>query len=236
LTGGDRNPATVSADYWDMGCEQFRESLSARLDGEDGRAERATTEAHLAGCPACRRWFDAAATVTRLARTAQAPVGVQVDDAVLDAAPGPGRAWLAVALRALLGTLGAAQFLLGTARIGGVPATHHLHTGADAGGHLWHESAAWNVAVGAGFAWIALRRTRPAGIVVAGYAIILVMSRPGADPGAPPAGRPDYSPRWRSTLDTGPESSQTVPRLRVVSSQARVGHTVEARTDERLAA
>ena len=32
-------------------------------------------------------------------------------------------------------------------------------------GHLWHESAAWNVAVGAAFLFIALRRNRPSGLV-----------------------------------------------------------------------
>jgi predicted anti-sigma-YlaC factor YlaD len=252
-----------------MGCEQFQESLSAHLDGEDGPAERAATDTHLANCKACRDWFDAAATVTRLARTAPAPVAVQVDDAVLNAAPGPGRAWLAAALRTLLGMLGVAQFLLGAAQIGGSPAAQHLHT-AGAGGHLWHESAAWNVAVGAGFAWIALRRTRPAGIVptltafvavltlltfndliagrvdparvlshgiiVAGYAIVLVISRPGADPGTSPVGGPDKSSRWRAIFDTEAEPSPAVPHLRLLSSRARIGTTVKARTDDRLAA
>ena len=32
-------------------------------------------------------------------------------------------------------------------------------------GHVWNESAAWNVAVGAGYLFIALRRTRPVGLV-----------------------------------------------------------------------
>jgi hypothetical protein len=42
----------------------------------------------------------------------------------------------------------------------------HLHSGADTTpGHLWHESAAWNVAVGAGYLFIALRRSRPSGLV-----------------------------------------------------------------------
>jgi hypothetical protein len=41
-----------------------------------------------------------------------------------------------------------------------------VHTGVDATpGHLWHESAAWNVAVGASYLFIALRRSRPSGLV-----------------------------------------------------------------------
>jgi len=39
-------------------------------------------------------------------------------------------------------------------------------SGVDAtDGHLWHESAAWNVSLGAGYLFIALRRNRPAGLV-----------------------------------------------------------------------
>jgi hypothetical protein len=139
---------------------------------------------------------------------------------------------------------------IGAAQIGGFTAAQHLHTlgGTPSAGHLWHESAAWNVAVGAGFAWIAARRSRPTGIVptltafvaalglltvndlidgrvdvarvlshsiiVAGYAIILVMSRPGADPGEPPAGRQDTPHRWRAAFDAEPEP-RPVPRLRL---------------------
>jgi predicted anti-sigma-YlaC factor YlaD len=158
------NQAGPVADYHCVGCEHYRESLSARLDGEDDPAERAATDAHLAGCAACRRWFDAAATVTRLARTGPVPQQVQVSDDVLAAAPGRGRHRLVRVLRVALGVLGVGQFLLGAAQIGGVAAAQHLHTGANPD-HLWHESAAWNVAVGAGFAWIALRRTRASGII-----------------------------------------------------------------------
>jgi predicted anti-sigma-YlaC factor YlaD len=227
------------------------------LDDEDGRAERAATDAHLAGCAACRQWFDRAAAVTRLARTGPAPEGVQVDEAVL-AAVRPRRTRVTAVLRVLLGVLGMAQVLLGAAQIAGVGVASHLHgagTATASAGHLWNESAAWNVAVGAGFVWIALRRTRPIGIVptltafvgvlsllsiddvvggrvdvarllshgiiFAGYVIVLLMSRPGADSGTPPAGRPDTGPRWRATFDTDPEVPAPA-RLRLVRSQT--GH------------
>lgn len=64
-------------------------------------------------------------------------------------------------LRAALGALGAAQVLLGLAQVGRGAADGHL-TG---GQHLWHESAAWNLAVGAGFVVVALRRSAAASIV-----------------------------------------------------------------------
>jgi predicted anti-sigma-YlaC factor YlaD len=164
-----------------MRCEQCREALSARLDGEDDPAERAAADVHLAGCAGCRQWYDAAATVTRLVRTSLVTDDVRVSDTILDAAPGPGRARLALTLRVGLAALGAAQFLLGAAQIAGLAGIQHAHTlgvglAAADPGHLWHESAAWNVAVGAGFAWIALRRTRPAGIVPTLTAFVAVLS------------------------------------------------------------
>lgn len=152
-----------------VSCEDYREALSARLDGEDDPAERAPVDAHLADCPTCREWQDAAARVTRLARTSSVGPAIELRDDLLAAVPGPGRARAGVALRVLLGVLGVVQFLLGAAQIAGSSSTHPLHDlDAVAGvgpGHLWHESAAWNVALGVGFAWIALRRARPIGLL-----------------------------------------------------------------------
>src|ERR1700760_2301641 len=52
-----------------MGCERWREMLSAQLDGEDDAGERELVDAHLAGCADCRAWLDRAAMVNRLTRT-----------------------------------------------------------------------------------------------------------------------------------------------------------------------
>ncbi|MFC5927185.1 zf-HC2 domain-containing protein [Micromonospora vulcania] len=76
-----------------------------------------------------------------------------------------GAAWrgrLVAGLRAALGLLGAVQLVLGLAQVGRGAAADHLHP---AGQHLWHESAAWNVAVGAGFLFVAVRRSPPAGLL-----------------------------------------------------------------------
>lgn len=157
-------------DYGDVGCERYREALSARLDGEAEPVAAAEVDTHLAGCPDCRRWFDDAAAVTRLARTGPAAAGVDVTDAVLPAAPGRWRGRLAVALRVALGALGTAQLVLGLLQLTALrPGQEtHVHGSTVDGatpGHLWHESAAWNVAVGAAFLWVAARRGRPVGIV-----------------------------------------------------------------------
>ncbi|MFF0150076.1 zf-HC2 domain-containing protein [Micromonospora sp. NPDC005203] len=183
-----------------MGCEQWREVLSAQLDGEETAAELTAVQGHLDGCADCRAWFTAAAAVTRRVRTrlvadvpdrtaailaavAAEPVrrsrwrrggsvaGLRaaLGRAGLRAAFGRaglraafGRAGLVAGLRAALGLLGAVQLVLGLAQVGRGATADHLHP---AGQHLWHESAAWNVAVGAGFLFVAVRRSPPAGLL-----------------------------------------------------------------------
>ncbi|PRY29314.1 putative anti-sigma-YlaC factor YlaD [Pseudosporangium ferrugineum] len=78
----------------------------------------------------------------------------------------PWRARVTATLYVALAAVGAVQLILGLDQVGGAASSLHVHSGVDATpGHLWHESAAWNVAVGAGFLFIALRRNRPAGLV-----------------------------------------------------------------------
>lgn len=153
-----------------MACERWREMLSAQLDGEGEPDGTALVDDHLAGCAGCRQWLDRAATVNRLTRTG---VGVPVPDltdtimaALPPVAPRP-RLRLTTALYVALAAVGAVQLILGLDQIGGgVSGAAHVHTGLDATpGHLWHESAAWNVALGAGYLFIALRRTRPSGLM-----------------------------------------------------------------------
>jgi predicted anti-sigma-YlaC factor YlaD len=177
-------------------CEQVREALSARLDGEETAADAALADTHLPGCADCRAWWEAAAAVTRLARTGFAAPVPPLPESVLDAAPGRGRAHLVTALRVLLGGLGVVQLMLGLAQVAGFAATAYLHeghlVGATSVGHLWHESAAWNVAVGAGFVWIAMRRSRPIGIVpmlTAFVAVLILLSVSDAVLGRVDAGR-----------------------------------------------
>jgi predicted anti-sigma-YlaC factor YlaD len=156
--------------------------LSAELDGEASETETAACREHLAGCAGCRSWYATASAVTALAGATPPQPAVMIDESVLDALPGRRRltaARITVVLRYALGLLGVAQFLLGAAQIGGV-ADGHLHVSDPIGGtapnHLWHESAAWNVAIGAGFAWIALRRTRPSGILPTLTAFVAVLA------------------------------------------------------------
>ena len=182
-----------------MACEQWREMLSAQLDGEDDPADRGRVDSHLAGCAGCREWLDRAATVNRLTRTGLVADVPDLSGAIMaalgqPAAPfaddgeAPGRGVrpdgvrlrgarlrdrlrvrsprLTAVLYVALAVVGAVQLILGLAQVGGAASSLHVHTGLDASpGHLWHESAAWNVAVGAGYLFIALCRSRPTGLV-----------------------------------------------------------------------
>ncbi|MDP9795918.1 putative anti-sigma-YlaC factor YlaD [Catenuloplanes nepalensis] len=248
------------------GCETFRDAISARLDGEETGPDGAL-DRHLDGCAECRAYAEDAALVTRMAGLlgGAGSTFAGVDDSVLDALPAPrrrfrmpalpGRRALVPVLRVLLGLLGAGQFVLGVAQISGIAAVQHLHTGVGGASpnHLLNESAAWNLALGAGFAWIALRRGRPSGIlptltvfvsvlvllsasdliagrvepirllshglVLAGYLVVVALTRRGLEPGEPPAGRGDGRPRWRLSLDA--ETDIPAPaRLRLLPGGA----------------
>lgn len=237
-----------------MACEQWREILSAQLDGEATRSEATAAEEHLAGCAGCRAWREAAVAVTRRARTHALPPLPDLVDVVLAAAPvrRPWRDRVALGLRTLLGLLGAVQLVLGLAQVGRDAVVDHVHS---SGQHLWHESAAWNVAVGAGFLVVAVRRSTPAGLLpmlsafvgtllllsvndlitgqvgvprlvshgflLAGWAVMMVLSRPRWRPGGTPPQRGRSSgSRWSLRLDE-PAEPAPLRLLPPYSAQAR---------------
>lgn len=182
-----------------MDCSTCREALSARLDGEDRPGEATATDAHLAGCAACREFHDRAARITRLTRTRLVTTGAvttrpaELDPATLpDVVPDRPRVDVA---HALLAAAGVAQLALGvTGLLDAAGAGHHGGVlGGAALAHLGHESAAWNVAVGVGFLVVALSRTRPAGSLVATLgaftAVLLATSGVDALAGRVEAGR-----------------------------------------------
>jgi Putative zinc-finger len=51
-----------------MDCQQCREAISARLDGEATEAESVAVDVHLGWCADCRAALDRAEWVTRMAR------------------------------------------------------------------------------------------------------------------------------------------------------------------------
>ena len=159
-----------------MDCTQCKEALSARLDGEDDEAERSAVDAHVAACPACHRFADDAARVTRLARTAVATSEPDIVDGILAAAPRPRRSRVVPVVRVLLGLVGLAQ---AEVALVGMIGAHSEHGGVVMQGasvaHFAHESAAWNLALGVGFLWVAWRSSRPSGMVptLATFVVVL---------------------------------------------------------------
>ena len=156
-------------DHCHVDCTHCKEALSAQLDGEESAAERSAIEVHLASCAGCRWFADEAAHVTRLARTAVATQEPDVVKAVLAAAPRSRRPHLVTVLRMLLGLVGLAQVEVAFVGMLGAHTSGHGSQGVVLEGasvaHFAHESAAWNLALGVGFLWVAKRSSRTSGMV-----------------------------------------------------------------------
>jgi predicted anti-sigma-YlaC factor YlaD len=154
-----------------VSCEPFRDALSARLDGESPGIDADRLQEHLAGCPSCRAWEQAAAEVTRRARLTPAVPVPDVTAAVLAALPAappertassrPGRRWVDAALRGGLLAVGAGQ--LGVALVALTAGTGHAMAGMPTPTHLTHETAAWNLGLAACFLVVAARPRLAAG-------------------------------------------------------------------------
>jgi predicted anti-sigma-YlaC factor YlaD len=156
--------------------------FSARLDGEELPGEAEVLDTHLAGCAGCGAWAERAARITRLTRlrlaepetepetepedtvaTVIAPHREAVLDlvaAVVAQAPprrrvGPG------ALRLALGAVGIGQCALAVSGIVGVGGDHGaVELAGASAAHMAHETAAWNLALGVGFLWVAMGTAR----------------------------------------------------------------------------
>ncbi len=152
-----------------MNCTQCREALSAGLDGEGSAGEQSVIDAHLKTCATCLRFADDAAHVTRLSRTAVAAPEPDIVEAILAAAPRTPCWRLATALRVLLGLVGFAQIAVAASGVLAAQTSGHDSQGIvlkrASVTHFAHESAAWNLALGVGFLWIAWRSSRTSGMV-----------------------------------------------------------------------
>jgi predicted anti-sigma-YlaC factor YlaD len=108
---------------------------------------------HLAGCPACRGWAEAAAEVTRRARLVAAPPVPDVTAAVLGRLPAVPvrrrRHWLDAVLRLALLVIGAGQLAVSLPAFAGAG-------DMAAPVHLAHETGAWNLGLAACFLVVAV--------------------------------------------------------------------------------
>jgi len=152
-----------------MRCADCRNTISARLDGEERSDEAAAADVHLAGCPECRRFAERAAHVTRLTRTRIAEPGPDLVAAVLAAAPSLPARRRVDAVRLGLGVVGVGQCALAVSGIVAASAATAQHGGVELAGasaaHVVHESSAWNLALAVGFLWVATGTSRLAGLI-----------------------------------------------------------------------
>lgn len=172
-------------------CETFREAISARIDDEPEPLPAGQTDLHLETCDACRAWQARAIEITRATRIHEAIPTPDLAPGILEVAPAllPTRGWWP---RLALGIVALAQLTLGLAQILGVE-TATQHAGhSELTGHLFNESTAWNLALGIGLAWAALRPRAAAGLlpVLGGFVLILLgFSTHDLITGAAPASR-----------------------------------------------
>ncbi|WP_410631265.1 zf-HC2 domain-containing protein [Amycolatopsis sp. cmx-4-83] len=160
-------------DYWGVDCSELRESISARVDGEQPVVPDEVIDRHLAGCPACRDWQERAVALRRLTLVREAPRVPDLTDRILAEVPAPRpQRW---GLRVALGLVALAQSGLGLAELLGADVGHAAHGGLAVAVHLGNESAAWNVAIGIGLLWAALRPATAAGLLPAlsGFVVVL---------------------------------------------------------------
>ena len=176
-----------------MGCDQYREALSADLDGEPAGVPAAELGDHLGRCAGCRAWYAAAARVTRLARLAPAAPVPDLAPAVLAALPpahSPRRRLLGRLSRPAAGApridrqppAGARAALVAVAFVQALLAWSGALTGRDpmVTGHVATEVGAWNLALAVAFLAAATRpRTAealvaPVGVFVAVLAVSAV--------------------------------------------------------------
>jgi predicted anti-sigma-YlaC factor YlaD len=159
-----------------MTCDRYREAASARLDGEPLQMSAAALDHHLSSCPHCAAWLDTASRLGRSLRvTGQiAPdlSGMILDSVVL---PTANVQRYRRRLRAGLAVLGFLQWALA------LPALLGDSVGMPMGVHASHESAAWNLALGAAFLAVAIKPSRAAGtlpILATFVAVLAALSIP----------------------------------------------------------
>jgi predicted anti-sigma-YlaC factor YlaD len=161
-------------DYGEVNCSDFREALSARIDGETSSLPDLVVDRHLAGCPHCRAWQDDAVRLRRLLLVREAPRVPDLTERILTEVPAPsGQRW---GLRIALALVALVQSGLGLAELLGADVGHAGHGGMMAMAvHLGNESGAWNLAVGFGLLWAALRPATASGLLpaLAGFVAVL---------------------------------------------------------------
>jgi len=144
-----------------MNCDQSRDAISARMDGEDAGVTEAALDHHLAACHGCREFALHAGELHRVLRVRAAEPVPDLSAAILHAAPQPEPAsqpsWMMAWLRYGLTVVGLTMLILA------VPSLI-LHDSGSAI-HLTRELSAWDLAFAAGLLFAAWQPARARGLL-----------------------------------------------------------------------
>jgi predicted anti-sigma-YlaC factor YlaD len=134
------------------------------MDGETPGLPLAEVDRHLAGCPACTDWKQAAEDVSRRSRVAAQGPMPDLTDRVLAEVKLPRPSRLPRLLPTVLIVVAVAQIGIGIAQLF-MPLLGHAgseHMGMAGFGHVERETAAFNVAIGVALLWLAMGPERAA--------------------------------------------------------------------------
>ena len=168
-----------------MSCARYREAASARLDGEPLGISATALEHHLASCSNCAGWLAAAERAGRSLRIS-ATVPPDLSEQILSRVVLPHRrlARRQRLVRSGLVLLGFVQWALAVPALFGQNLAEHSMA---MGTHAAHESAAWNLAMGASFLAVAVKPARSVGtlpILATFVGVLSVLSIPDLVAGA----------------------------------------------------
>lgn len=174
-------------DYSDMKwmnprCRRVRESISARIDGEQTKLDESRLDKHIAGCLACRTWEGDAVAATRRLRVRRATPVADLSPAFMIEA---GRRSSTVIVAALV-LVGLVQLALGVAQllIDGFGHGSHGPIAVFWAEHLFNEGGSWNIALGIAFLWAARDTTRAValsiplsvfGVLIVGISVVSLL-------------------------------------------------------------
>jgi predicted anti-sigma-YlaC factor YlaD len=155
------NQCHAVSDYQAMNCDESRNAMSARLDGEDPGQPEADLERHLAGCRSCRAFALDTGDLHRMLRVRPAEPVPDLSAAILQAAPSrlsepepnPMVPWLRYGLT----VVGLTMLVLA------IPSLV-LHDSGSAI-HLTRELSAWDLAFAAGLLFAAWQPVRARGLL-----------------------------------------------------------------------
>ena len=160
-----------------MECDDFRDALSARLDGEDPGLPTEALDAHLAGCRSCTAWSEELAALHRMVRVRTAEPVPDLTARIVDAfVPAPRRAagWRLTSGE-VISTSRWALFVVALTQL--VLAAPALVLGEDSGAtvHVARELGAFDVALAVGLLLAAWQPLRAWGLLPVAAALALVM-------------------------------------------------------------